>query len=69
MDYKMIIGLFISFVVGVLAGRITTFDRLRQANEMYDKCNRLLIKIERIKEEMDEKCPILDQRERISRDL
>ena len=69
MDTKMIVALFFAFVVGVIMGRITTWNRLNKAEQVYRDCDALLRKIEIIKEEMDEKCPILDQRERISRDL
>lgn len=65
MTIKLMISIAFAFVVGVLTGRFTTRNKLKMAHELYDQCNDLLQKIEIIKKEMEEICPIQKLKEQI----
>lgn len=65
MTIKILVSIAFAFTVGVVAGRLTTRGRLKMAHELYDQCNDLLQKIEIIKKEMEEICPIQKLKEQI----
>lgn len=52
MDTKLIIAMLISFVAGILSGRLSTYYRLFRAQKLVDDSGILLDQVKAIREEI-----------------